>query len=173
MIVTVSRSPFPAAPAFSVRLTASDPKPTLKNSIALLSGLKLFWLEHRSEVRGWAIVLAILFAFLSVLFAYDRMYNPETDFLGTEKGQVSKLVRASKPGDYAMGSSLWELEIVLSDGKRITAQSPFLVPSGSEVCLASFTKGCWGQGHWVIGEVKVMVEEGVDCSTWQPASENR
>ncbi len=134
----------------------------------MLPTVKFLWYENQGDVRGWLIVAAIFLAFAGMLFAADQMFNPKTKFLEAMEGEASALIRNSRPGDYANGASLWEIEVQLPDGSRVAASSIVMISKGTKVCLASFTKGRWGKSYRIIGMTSAMKAAGTSCSDWTP-----
>ena len=134
----------------------------------MLPTVKFLWFEYRRDVKGWMLVAAIVLALASVLFTFDRLANPEVKFLKAMEGEASALIRTSRSGDYAMGASLWEIEVQLPDGSSVAASSTMMVSKGTKVCLAVFEKGRWGEDYRIIGMTSSMDAAGKACTDWTP-----
>ena len=97
----------------------------------------MFWALHAGDVRGGAIVLAILAAIAALAVGYLRMFPPMT-FLEILQGTVVSITEVPKPGDYANAASPWVVEVVLEDGETVEAESLYMPKLDSDLCLAKY-----------------------------------
>jgi hypothetical protein len=136
--------------------------------ISLMPKLQEIWFVHGPDIRGVSIVTAIVIGLLAVLFAYSRMFDPPSEFVEPVEGVVRTILQVPVPGEYASGSSLWEIQVELADGRKIKATTPILPVIDSKICLALYTKGRWGTRYSAVGDVKSMQRIGETCLDWRP-----
>ncbi len=117
------------------------------------------------------MVSAFVLLLILVVFAFSRMFDPESEFIGPVEGTVKSIIRTPTPGNYASAPSLWEIEVVLDDGQEVTATTRFLPVIGSTLCLASERKGHWGTRYSAVGNVEAMRAAGKSCLNWRPSSD--